>query len=400
MQFVPLRMVGEPPHEPELQPHPFFGRGFRPFFFGASVFAALALMLWLFILSGKMSGPMHHLAGVYWHRHAMIFSFTGAVIVGFLLTAVPNWTGGQALRGKALAVVWGFWLLSVLIPFSPIRMSPIVVSILASLWLWLSAIWVAWAIFTAPKQVKNYFAPLILIAFSLFAFCDYFGLESSFDPALAALDLIVLLMVIIGGRVIPFFSGRAIGGVSIEKSIKLDITLNILLAIGLILHHASPGTLSAILQGIAAILLLVRMMSWHSQKTLLNPMLWVLHIGHALLSVPLFLRSLQLLNIEVPRTVVLHSISMGALSFLVLGMMSRVSLGHSGRPIIAPTGIVISFFLLIPVFLIRVFVPWYDPSLSQLSWHIGGGIWSLIWVYWAFVYSRILFTERPDGRPA
>jgi uncharacterized protein involved in response to NO len=206
--------------------------------------------------------------------------------------------------------------------------------------------------------------------------------------------------VIIGGRVIPFFSGRAIGGVSIEKSVRLDMTLNILLLLGLVLHHATPGKLSALIQGICAILLLYRMISWHTLKAFNNPMLWVLHLGHAFLAFPLFLRSLQIVNYEVPRTIILHSISMGALSFLILGMMSRVSLGHSGSPIIAPMGIAVSFFLLIPVFLIRVLMPWYDPSLSQLAWHIGGGIWSLIWVYWAIAYAKILFTERPDGRPA
>ena len=396
---IPIPMAGEPAYDPANEPHPFLGRGFRPFFLGAAVFGFLSMAIWLCMLSGHWSGPSAHLSSILWHRHAMVFTFTGAVIAGFLLTAVPNWTGGEALRGKGLGLVFLAWLLSALFPFWPGTVPAMLAAFLGTLWLWLTFLWVAQAVFRVG-QARNFFAPVMVGGLAFLATLDQLQVAWGFDPVLVALDVILLLMVIIGGRVIPFFSGRAMGGISVKRWLRLDWTLNITLGLGLLLYHANFKIPALILQGFAAFLVLARMWPWHFFKSFQNPMLSVLHLGHLLIAAPLILRVMEAFGFTLLRTYAVHAITTGSLSFLVLGMMTRVSLGHSGRPIQAPKGMALAFYTLIPIFLVRVFLPLLSPAWTVWSWQFSGGLWSVIWLFWAIRFVGILISPRPDGRPA
>lgn len=397
---IALRMAGEPPHEAHLQPIPLLGRGFRPFFLGAAMFSILSMSLWLFILSGVPADFLARPLGIPWHRHAMVFSFTGAVIVGFLLTAVPNWTEGRPLRGAGLGLLACLWLVSVLLPFIPHSLPLPLVGLLSSLWLFLAALHVALDIFPAPGQRKNLFAPLLLSIFSVLCFLDAAQINVGFDPVQAALDVILMMMVVVGGRVIPFFTGRALSGVKVERNIRLDWILNGCLLLGILSFHGKYLGLAQVVLVVSACLIINRAISWSFFKSLKVPMLAVLHIGHLLIAVHLILKAIWTGGYGLSASAVTHSLTAGSLSFLVYGMMSRVALGHTGRNIVADSLIALCFYLLIPVFLVRVFVPLQWPELTIWSWHVSGGLWAVLWMIWIYKYLFILVSPRPDGRPA
>jgi uncharacterized protein involved in response to NO len=376
---------------------PILSLAFRPFFLIAGVFAALWLPLWLLVWRGIIPLPSS-LGPIGWHRHEMLFGYTMAVVAGFLLTAVWNWTGrppSRAAHGggllalvalwavprlglpiSALAPRWAEWLLALLDVAFPLVLAA---TLLGALW--------------PLRAWRNLgFAPMmaLLATANGVAHLDALGVLGG-AGALAttfALDAIVLLMVVMGGRVIPFFTGNALPEAGVRRVPAADRAAIALVAATLaadLLPVAPevPGVLALL----AAAANIWRMVSWSSLATRISPILWVLHLAYGWIAVGLALKGLAVFVPAVLPVLATHALTVGGIGGLTLGMMSRVSLGHSGRPILAAPPTVAAYALVNLAALVRVGMPLVAPGQYFASLVTSGALWSaafalFVWVYW------------------
>ena len=393
--------IGEPPATVAARGFALFALGFRPFFLFAGFSAVMLMALWLLFWQGKL--PVSGYFDVMqWHAHEMLFGYVASVIAGFLLTAVRNWTGmAVPIKGRlaGLAMIW--LLARVLIPIPGI--SPVLVFLLDLLFIPLVGISLFRPLWFGQNKVNRYF--LLLFASMTFAnllfHLDALGLMPGMwqRGAFFMLDTVLLTLLLVAGRVMPFFTEKAVVGSS-PKSIpwieRSGFVLLVLMAVSeLIMPH---GMFAGVLAIMLAILQLIRLAGWHHPGVWRIPVLWVLYTGYIWLVLGLFLRgfsSLGLLGYQLG----LHGLTAGAIGILTLGMMCRVTLGHTGRDI--NTGLMsnIAFVLLNLGALFRVIIPMLVPD-SYTTWvNISGGLWVLAFALFALAYTRILIRPRIDGRP-
>jgi uncharacterized protein involved in response to NO len=374
--------------------------GYRPFFLLAALNAWAAMLPWLYVLSGG------HVATQGWppqtlHAHEMIYGTVVPVIAGFLLTAVPNWTATARVSGNSL--------LGLVLLYSAGRLALVLSGSVSAIWVasvdvaFLPAL--AWFIgrpIVTSRIWRNLPVVAVVIGLAVANVAIHRGLDQSDHAMLrtgtyASVYLVVVMMMIISGRVIPAFTRNALMASGIDAAI-LDRAFMGPLAVAtalaaLLADLIQPGSFaSAILALAAAPLLLIRQSGWQFRRTLDRPMLWILHLGHAWLAVGFaYLGISGLFDIGIAAAP-LHAFTAGAMGTLILGMMSRVALGHSGRPIEATTSTVWMFALVIAGAGIRVIgasgpVELYRPSLL-----LGGGLWVAAWILFGVAYSKILLT--------
>jgi uncharacterized protein involved in response to NO len=377
---------------------PLWRLGFRPFFVAGALFALLAVALWAAALHG-LTNPAVAGGMLAWHRHEMPFGFGLAIIAGFLLTAVQTWTGRPGLSGRPLIALFGLWLAARLAWFIPVPLAGLILLQLGFIGLFIAQM--ARQLITA-RQRNNY--PLLLVL-SLLALCQSLtltGLAQGNDElqrrgALAALWLIAVMLSLIGGRVIPFFTQRGLGRVEAFAAHPwLD---RLLLACGVLVaalfasgHNllaspwlAAPFIVLSVLHGL-------RLWRWHLHGIWRVPLLWSLHLGYAWLLVATlgmvawhlgWLRQPSLAN---------HALAVGAMGGLVLAMMARVSLGHTGRALQPPRAMAWAFGLLNLGALIRV------TAGSGGLW-LAAACWSTAFTLFAWHYAPMLWRARVDGHP-
>lgn len=385
-----------------LQPQPkfaLFALGFRPFFLGAGIFSVLLIALWLAIYTDVISLGLS-IPPAQWHAHEMIFGFAGAVIVGFLLTAVQNWTGAKTLSGKPLAILFLLWLAGRLLPFVP--GNPLALYALIDAALFPAAmIAIAHPIIRA-RQVRNYAFPVMLAmltAANLLVHAQWLGIAQTAATGLTlAVYMIVLMMVVMGGRVIPSFTdGKLRTSARRWKAIEwLAPALTLATLATVLTMPVSPIT--ALVAAAACIIHAVRLAGWYTQKYWSVPLLWVLHLGYGWIVVGFLLTALAALKIVTP-SLALHAYTAGAIGTLTLGMMARVSLGHTGR-ILEPAKLIeFSFALITLAAAIRVLMPLLLPSAYAITISISGLIWMAAFAIFTLVYTPILIQSRVDGKP-
>ena len=371
--------------------------GFRPFYLLASVFAALSIGLWALQFSGGLGRP--YLQGPLWHAHEMLFGFTLAVVVGFLFTAGRNWSGRPTPTGvplMALAALWVAGRVLVLTPFGwAAALANVAFPLAASIGLAIP--------FIAARNKRNYFfiALLLLMAVAVAGvhlaqlgvtrLPGWIGIQ-------VALDGMLFIMVVMGGRVIPMFT-NSIAGVSatrrpwLEKA-SLGLILALLLADALQLH----GLLLAAVAGLCAAAHLARWTLWQPWKTGRTPLVWVLHAAYFWIPVHLALRALAELGWVAP-SVAVHALTVGAIGGLIIGMMTRTALGHTGRPLKASRADVICYLLVLAAALIRVFVPLAAPAQTVNAVLLSAALWSGSFALYAVTYWPVLTRARLDGKP-
>ncbi len=371
--------------------------GFRPFYLLASVFAALSIGLWALQFSGGLGRP--YLQGPLWHAHEMLFGFTLAVVVGFLFTAGRNWSGRPTPTGvplMALAALWVAGRVLVLTPFGwAAALANVAFPLAASIGLAIP--------FIAARNKRNYFfiALLLLMAVAVAGvhlaqlgvtrLPGWIGIQ-------VALDGMLFIMVVMGGRVIPMFT-NSIAGVSatrrpwLEKA-SLGLILALLLADALQLH----GLLLAAVAGLCATAHLARWTLWQPWKTGRTPLVWVLHAAYFWIPVHLALRALAELGWVAP-SVAVHALTVGAIGGLIIGMMTRTALGHTGRPLKASRADVICYLLVLAAALIRVFVPLAAPAQTVNAVLLSAALWSGSFALYAVTYWPVLTRARLDGKP-
>lgn len=376
--------------------------GFRPFFLLASVYAASSLLFWLLVLTGRAhSDP--YLFPIEWHAHEMIFGFTVAVLAGFLLTAIANWTSFATPKGKWLAALAGLWLLGRVAMWGASELPRFTAAAVDLAFLPALIVACGRPLFAA-KNRRNYaflgvLGALFLANAAMHASAlGYSSRASARTALLVAVDLLAMPLSIVSGRVVPMFTRNSLGESWIQGQPKLELAAALGLAALVVLDlGAAPSALVGITSALVGALLLLRMRGWGSLRSFRDPLLWVLHAGSLWLAVAVLLRALSAVMPLSP-SLHLHAMTAGALGTLTLGMMARVALGHSGRALVAPSPVRFGFVAVTIAALLRVFGPLAAPG-ALWPFVTAGALWSAAFALYFVAYAPALIRPRVDGRP-
>lgn len=376
-----------------------FALGFRPFFLGAGIFSVLLIGLWLAFYKGNLPLALF-IPAEQWHAHEMLFGFAGAVIAGFLLTAVQNWTGVRTPSGKQLAMLFFLWLAGRLTFFIPDSPSEIYALIDVAMF---PAIMIAIARpILRAKQIRNAGFPVMLAMLTLsnmLVHAQWLGYAQTAATGFKlAIYMIVLMMVVMGGRVIPSFTdGKLRTQAKRWKAVEWLAPVTTLATLAAILVlPVSPFT--ALIAAAAAAVHAIRIAGWYTRKYWSVPLLWVLHLGYGWIVTGFVLTSLGALQILAP-SLALHAFTAGAIGTLTLGMMARVSLGHTGR-MLEPAKIVhLAFGLITLSAAIRVCWPIVMPGSYATAILVSGLFWMAAFAIFVLIYAPILIQSRVDGKP-
>ncbi len=375
-----------------------FALGFRPFFSLAAISGLTLLLLWLGLWQSDASISYYGKIG--WHSHEMLFGFTTTIIAGFLLTAVRNWTGIDTPTGTPLALLALLWLLGRIAPFIP-HMPPAGIALLDLAFLPLLIVAIYRPLIKAENRINRIFLPLLtaMALANLLVHMEALGIAQTGRRGInLMIDLVVLLMIIVSGRVLPFFVQKAIEGAKPRFNKTRERLSFIAFGLWTLLDllQPLPGLLATSALAVAGTQLW-RFLDWHHPRVWRSPILWVLFTGLLWLIVGFLLKSLSAMGLF-PDNLAIHALTAGAIGVLTFGMMARVSLGHTGREINPPRGIAYSFILLNLAVLARVFGPVAHME-GYLQWIMFSGTgWTVSYLLFAIYYIRLLNTPRIDGR--
>ncbi len=392
----------EEPGSPTSQPlwsatHPVWALGFRPFYLLAAALAVLAVPLWLAKYLGWLTGAANVSVG--WHMHEMVFGMAIAVIVGFLFTAARNWTGLPTPRGRHLALLALVWLAGrVAMLLAP----PLWAALVDLLFLPLAA-WPLYRVLRDSGNKRNMFLILLLslltLANALFhaAGMGWIALAPA-TPIHAAILVIVIIESVIGGRVIPMFTTNGAPGVKPVVRPRHDqIALALVASAGLGWVVGAPGPLTAALCLLAACAILLRLVGWESYRTFHVPLLWILHLSYAWIPFGFILLGLAALGVGAASTA-FHALAVGSMAGLIIGMMTRTTLGHTGRMlkagrIEAPMYVLIQAGAVARVLAAVVPAQWRGTALV-----LSGVCWCAAFALFLAVYAPYLWRPRIDGK--
>ncbi len=386
---------------PPLRRFALFALGFRPFFLAAGVAATLLMAVWLVVLAGPGEWS-NYFPPTIWHGHEMVFGYATAVIAGFLLTAVRNWTNLPTATGVGLAALAGLWLAGRITPFFPDALPPGLIAAIDLAFLPTVALAVSIPVWKAGQRHNFQFAILLLLltlanALTHPALNDD-GVWARQGLYLGA-NLILFLMAVMGGRVIPFFIERAVEGARNRTSARVDLAALLGIALVTLLEFAAASAWAVAVTAMAAAAAnAIRLAGWHHPGLWREPLLWVLFLGYGWLVVALGLKGLAAQGWLAPSTA-LHALTVGGIGVLTLGMMPRVALGHTGRPMRAPRAIPTAFVLLNLAVLSRVALPALIPESYTLWVNLAGALWCGAFALFVLRYAPVLLRPRVDGRP-
>lgn len=380
----------------------FFALGFRPFFLLAGLSALLLIGAWLLIYNGSVAAPDYY-GGIAWHGHEMLFGYTAAVVAGFLLTAAKNWTGIQTLRYWPLAGLTLVWVSGRLVPFFPGIFSHGMIALVDIAFLLLATVALAIPLF---KSRQKHNIPLVFLLLTLAVANMLFHLELlglTIGTLQSGIQLgsgmVVTLLVVMGGRVIPFFIERGLPGVTIKKWDPIERLAVISVVLYVLAQTFFPQSIPTLLLAVAAALVHgVRVVGWYHKRIWSVSLLWVLFLGYGWVSVGILMQGLSILQV-VPSMLSLHALTVGGIGVLTLGMMARVSIGHTGRQMQAHPLIGWAFALLVLAAVARVLLPLFFPKLYVLWINVAGGLWLLAFLPFFVIYLPILTRPRVDGQP-
>ncbi len=379
--------------------------GFRPFFLLAGLAGALTPPVFLAAYTGLIDADFGWPV-TYWHGHEMIFGFVVAAVAGFLFTALANWTGRAPVRGATLGILVGLWLAGraamALAGVLPAALVAVVdLALLPAL-----AVLVLRELIRGRNRRNMPFPVLLMVLFAanLLFHLERLGVAETARPGLyLAVHVIALLIAIVGGRVVPAFTVAALrrAGAAADLSSPpwLERTAIAAVASVAVAELADPGGVAAGALALAAALLLAaRLSGWRGLASLDQPILWVLHLGYLWLAVGFAVKAAADLGGWLPPSAALHALTAGAAGTMILGVMTRAALGHTGRALATPPAIVVAYGLISVGAALRVAEPLLaTPSAmiltaSALIWAAGFGIFTVI--YWP-----ILTAPRIDARP-
>ena len=374
--------------------------GFRPFYLLAAVFAALAVPLWVVLYSGAARPPIG-LDPLLWHMHEMVYGFALAVVTGFLFTAVRNWTNLPTPTGARLAALAALWLAARAAWLLALPAVAIVIEVVF-------LVLVAAALLTVLVRARNRRNYFVAVLFGVLALADmaFFaalrGVITAFGPDLPlrlALYLIVTLTLVMGGRVIPSFTASAVRGVKQFRDVRLDRIALAAAVLAFALELAgAPALPLAVVALAAGVLTAVRVAGWNPRATYGRPLLWILHAGYAWIAVGFLLMAASAAGL-VARPLAMHAFGLGGVGGLIIGMITRTALGHTGRPLAVGAAERAMYLLVQGAALVRVLGPIVLPAFSMVWVQASATLWCVAFITYAVVYWPRLSAPRVDGQP-
>ncbi|WP_425935124.1 NnrS family protein [Aeromonas rivipollensis] len=387
----------------EEQIVPLFRLGFRPLFLLGALFSCLAMLGWLGQLNNWFALPGIG-NPIWWHAHEMLFGFGAAIVAGFLLTAVQNWTAHPGVRSWPLALIVGLWVLPrCLLPW--LGEGNLILMALDLAWLPLCAWFLAKPVIMTRQWRNLFFVPLLLILTLLNGASWLWRDEWSAVEHLLITTVLLFttLIAVMGGRVIPFFTARGTGQEKAPPSPWLErgalASLWLILLLWLLPDSWTNYLYMVPLYIVAAGLHLGRQLRWRPGTTLAQPLLWSLHLAYLFIPLGLLALAVQAAGLPLSLSLASHLLSAGCMGTMILGMIARVSLGHSGRALHVGRRITLAFALVILSAFMRVLLPLYWPSLTLTGWNLSGWSWIAAYGLFIWVYTPILTRPRADGRP-
>lgn len=382
-----------------------FAQGLRPFFLAAALYAPMAVAAWVHLLhTGDWPAGLGD--AVAWHAHEMLFGFTAAAIAGFMLTAVPNWTGAPAFAGPRLAGLAALWLAARL-ALNPVWPAPAIVAAIADL-----AFFPALAMMVLPPllgspNLHNRIFPVLLSVLTLANLTYHLDRMEVWPGAWAlgkplTLWVVALMVAAIGGRIIPSFTLNALRridpGATLAMNTRLDNAALVTLALLAVTDTVAPGhAVAGVLAAVAATLHGARLLRWRGLACRRQPILWVLHLGYAWLPLALALKALWDLTGWGGAQAWAHALTIGTFATMILAVMSRASLGHTGRALVAARPVVVAYVLVTIAVPVRLFGAMVVSP--DLAYGVAGALWCAAFLLFSWTYAPILWRPRADGRP-
>lgn len=402
---------------------PIWGQAFRPMFLLGALFSAMAMALWggglVAMSTGNYISELPNYGsvwGVFWHSHEMLFGFAAAIVAGFLLTAVQNWTGQRAVNGKPLLILTLVWLAARVLMLCGSAVP----------W-WLTAVvdmaflpMVAWFFFSLlhkVKQKRNYFFSVVMLFMTFANGVMHYG-NAIDDRGMvlwgghAVAFMIVLFITVVGGRVMPMFTANGtmtprVPNIEWLDKLTLGSTWLLVFLFITTLDQYVPALLMALICLVAGAAQAVRVGRLRISVAIKVPLLWSLHLAYWFIPAGLLMLCGYYIEVSLSSTnqayyfqfsTALHALTVGGIGGMIIGMIARVSLGHSGRPLVPHKLMAYGFALLLIAAVVRAFLVAVFPSSLVFLFAISAIIWVIPFCIFVVLYYRILTTPRPDGR--
>lgn len=371
--------------------------GFRPFYLAAALYAALSIVLWALPWLGVtwLAFPQ----GAHSHGHEMLFGFSSAVVVGFLFTAGRTWSGQPTPHGLALQALLGLWVAGRVLAFTPWPAA----AALADLAFAFGAAWGLGCALLRGGHRRNHFFIALLIGLGLLSALRHLqpvlGWAWPFSPLQLGLDVLLFILVVMGGRVIPSFTNNGVPQANARRHPAVErLALGGVLAVLGADVAGAPVALLLPLLALVAAAHVVRWALWTPWRTLGKPLVWVLHAAYLWIPLHLALRALAVAGLVAPG-VATHALTVGAIGGLVIGMITRTSRGHTGRLLRADGWDVAMYVLVLGAALLRVGLPLVLPSATVVAIVGSAPLWSLGFALFVLRYGPWLCAPRIDGQP-
>lgn len=379
---------------------PLLRLGFRPFFLFGTIYAIVAIGLWVWMFQTGQPSVLK-VPALWWHVHEMLFGFAMAIVVGFVLTAVQNWTGINGTKQTRLAILALLWLLPRVLFWTP---APLwLISSIEALFIAFAAFEVAIRVVKAKGWRNLFFVPLFGLAI-VANFASYATIKGMPPfPASAVWQAMLwwftLLLSVMGSRVIPFFTARRFNFEKPQPSMLLDWLANLPL-VGLFVLSFFPMTfvqLGQPLMIVSGLAHLVRQLRWQPWRTLSEPLVWSLHAAYLCIPISLLLRGL--LQNPFASHNMIHLFAIGALGGLILAMVTRVTMGHTGRAIYQGPNMAVAFAAIMLAALVRAVGVAFMPEQMMMWVNLSAGLWIVAFGMYLWRFGFMLLTPRADGHP-
>lgn len=385
--------------KPETRMTAFLSLGFRPLYIAGAAWALISILLWIYtpqFLLGTLNG-------IWWHAHEMLWAFVGTIAVAFLLTASATWTGSNPIKGMPLAILALTWLIArvaFLIPGD----SMFFTGMLYEFSFYLVSAICLFRVILKAKSKRNYVLPWAVLGLGImdlmFLLTYYQGkldvLLSFFEVGILFMVLIALL---IARRVVPFFATRKIQGLQIPMHTRSGLYQLIACGIAIFCGLVALPKVMALFIGIAGIIAIVQVIQWKPSKVLGEPLLWVLYLAYFFLGLGLVMGALYFAGIRpsimVRPAAYIHVIGMGGFSIMIIGMLTRTALGHTGHPLKA-SRLMVSSYVLVLVATISRLAALYPSAYTQSLLHVAGLAWILAFGFYLWQFVPILTRPRAD----
>jgi uncharacterized protein involved in response to NO len=380
---------------------PLFGLGFRVFFALAGLSALILIVLWNAIFKGTFTAD-NYFATNYWHAHEMLLGYSVAVIAGFLLAAVKNWTGKPTLTGDKLAGLALLWLYGRILPFYAGLLPDALIAAIDFAFLPILAYQISKPIIQARHFRSLVFIGLLLLLTlgNGLIHAEILGLcqNTAWTGIQLVVAVIIILILILAGRVFPFFTERGLHGTLIIRNPLMDaLSIGSAVAVFALQLSAISGAFLALAAIFAVIVNSARLSGWYVQRIWYVPLLWILYTGYGWIILGFILTALSAYSWVLP-SLALHAFTLGGIGVLTLGMMARVSLGHTGRALRVSNAMALGFVLINVAALLRVLLPLALPDWYNLLIYGSTLSWLAAFSLFMFVYAPILNSARIDGQ--